>query len=59
MLYKVITEQKITKTVVMVVEAENTEQAMNKVINGDIISAEKSLGEKINELIPIQAEEYE
>lgn len=57
-LYKVIAEQKITKKVLVVVEANTEEEAMNKVCHNDIISAESTLNIKIDEYIPLEAEKY-
>lgn len=57
-LYKIIAEQKITKRVVVVVEANSDEEAMNKVSNRNIIATEKTLDMKIDEYIPLETEKY-
>lgn len=57
-LYKVIAEQKITKKVLVVVEANSNEEAFNKVCSRDIISVESTLDMKINEFIPLEADKY-
>jgi len=55
-LYKIIAKQKITKRVLVVVEANSYEDAMNKVSDRNIISTEKTLDMKIDEYIPIETE---
>jgi hypothetical protein len=57
-LYKVLAEQKITKKVLVVVEANSDEEALDKVCSGDIISVELTLDTKIDEFLPLQADEY-
>lgn len=57
-LYKVIAEQKITKKVLVVVEAESNEEAMDKVRNEDIISVETTLDTRVDGFIPLQSENY-
>lgn len=57
-LYKVIVEQKITKTVTVVVDANSDEEAMEKARNRNIIAAESTLDMKIDEFIPLEAEKY-
>jgi len=57
-LYKVIAEQKITKRVLAVVEANSDEEAMDKVCNRDIISIESSFDTKIEGFIPLKSERY-
>ncbi|WP_405169404.1 hypothetical protein [Paenibacillus sp. FSL H3-0286] len=57
-LYKVITEQKITKKVLVVVEANSDEEALDKVRCRDIISAESTLDTTIDEYIPLIAYKY-
>jgi hypothetical protein len=57
-LYKVIAEQKITKKIIVVVEANSDEEAMEKVRNKEIISAEKTLDTEIDGFIPIEIKKY-
>jgi hypothetical protein len=57
-LYKVLAEQKITKKVLVVVEANSDEEALDKVCRRDIISVELTLDTKIDEFLPLQADEY-
>lgn len=57
-LYKVLVEQKITKTVLVVVEANSDREAMDKVRNRNIIASEKTLDVKIDEFIPLETEKY-
>lgn len=57
-LYKVITEQKITNKVLAVVEADSEEEAMDKVSSRDIISVETNLEMKIDKYIPLEATKY-
>lgn len=53
MLYRVIAEQKITKKVIVVVEANSDEEAFDKVESGKIISAEATLDMKIEKTVPM------
>jgi 5S rRNA maturation endonuclease (ribonuclease M5) len=55
-LYKVLAEQKITKKVLVVVEANSDEKAMEKVTNRDIISVESTLDMKVDEFTPLEVE---
>lgn len=57
-LYKVLAEQKITKKVLVVVEASSDEEASAKVGNRDIISVESTLDMKIDGFLPIKVEKY-
>lgn len=57
-LYKVIGEQKITKRVSVVVDANSVEEAMDKARNKNIIAAETTLHIKIDEFIPLETEKY-
>lgn len=57
-LYKVVAEQKITKKVLVVVEANSEEKAMDNARNRDIIAIESTLNMKIDEFIPLRAEKY-
>lgn len=57
-LYKVIVEQKITKTVSVVVDANSDEEAMNKARDRNIIAAETTIDMKIDEFIPLETEKY-
>jgi hypothetical protein len=57
-IYKVLTEQKITKRVLVVVEANSDEELVRKVRNGDIISVESTFDMKVDEFIPLKAEKY-
>jgi hypothetical protein len=57
-LYKVIAEQKITKKVLVVVEANSDEEAKDKVYNGDIISVESTFDTKIEGFSPLKSEKY-
>lgn len=57
-LYKVIVEQKITKTVTVVVDANSDEEAMEKARNRNIIASESTLDMKIDEFIPLETEKY-
>ncbi|QOY37641.1 hypothetical protein AWH56_008690 [Anaerobacillus isosaccharinicus] len=55
-IYRVVAEQKITKKVLVAVEANSDEEAMNKVKNNDIISAETTLNTRIDKYIPLEVE---
>ena len=57
-LYKVLAEQKITKKVLVVVEANSDEEALNKVCSRDIISVKSTLDMEIDEFIPLEAAKY-
>jgi hypothetical protein len=57
-LYKVLAEQKITKKVLVVVEANSNEEALDKVRSRDIISVESTLGMEIDEFLPLEADKY-
>jgi 5S rRNA maturation endonuclease (ribonuclease M5) len=57
-LYKVLAEQKITKKVLVVVEANSDEEALDKVCSRDIISVESTLDTKIDGFLPLEADEY-
>lgn len=57
-LYKVLVEQKITKKVLVIVDADSDADSMEKASNGDIIAAEKTLDMKIDEYIPLETEKY-
>jgi hypothetical protein len=57
-LYKVLAEQKITKKVLVAVEANSDEEAMDKVSNRDIISVESTLDMKIDDFLPLKADKY-
>ena len=52
-LYRVIAEQKITKKVIVVVNANSDDEALQKVRNGEIISAESTLETKIDGYSPL------
>lgn len=57
-LYKVIAEQKITKKIIVVVEASSDDEAIDKVRNRDVISVESTLDMKIDEIIPLVTDKY-
>lgn len=57
-LYRVVVEQKITKKVIVVVEANSDKEAMDKARSRDIIADETSLDFRIDEFIPLEAEKY-
>lgn len=57
-LYKVIAEQKITKKVLVVVEANTIEEAMEKVCNKDIISVESTLNTTTDGYIPLEVANF-
>lgn len=57
-LYKVIAEQKITKKVLVVVEANTIEEAMEKVCNKDIISVESTFNTTIDGYIPLEVSNF-
>lgn len=57
-LYRVLAEQKITKIVLVAVEASSGEEALDKVRSRDIISVESTLDMKIDELLPLKVDEY-
>lgn len=57
-LYKVLAEQKITKKVLVVVEANSDEEALNKVRGRDIIAAESTLDERIDGFFPLKTDKY-
>jgi len=52
-LYRVIAEQKITKKVIVVVNAKSEEEALQKVCNGEIVSAESTVDTKIDGYFPL------
>lgn len=57
-LYRIIGEQKITQRVLVVVEADSDEEAMDQARDGNIIAAEKTLDTKIDEFIPLETTKY-
>lgn len=57
-LYKVITEQKVTKKVLVVVDANSDKEALDKVGSGEIISIESTLDMKIEGYLPLESEKY-
>jgi hypothetical protein len=44
--------------VLVVVEANSDEEALDKVCSGDIISVESTLDMKIDEFLPLEAHKY-
>lgn len=57
-LYEILAEQKITKKVLVVVEANSDEEARDKVCSKDIISVESTLDIKIDAFIPLEVDKY-
>ncbi|MBX8946061.1 hypothetical protein [Lysinibacillus sp. K60] len=57
-LYRIIGEQKITQRVLVVVEADSDEEAMDQARDGNIIAAEKTFDTKIDEFIPLETTKY-
>ncbi|MGE7843594.1 hypothetical protein ACQKNX_22795 [Lysinibacillus sp. NPDC093712] len=57
-LYKVIVEQKITKRVLVIVDADSDEDAIGKARERNIIAAETTIDMKIDEFIPIETDKY-
>lgn len=57
-LYRIIGEQKITQRVLVVVEADSDEEAMDQARDGNIIAAENTLDKKIDEFIPLETTKY-
>lgn len=57
-LYKVIAEEKRTNKVIVVVNAESNEEALEKVSKNDIIAVETALDMKVDGYIPLEAFEY-